>query len=96
MAKSNFIIKRLLESPNHPSLHVRVDTAFSDRVDLKEKLLEDDTLIEEEIDNMTPYDLLDHVLKWEGIIGYTSDIITWVLQAIGLGLQEDELKELGL
>lgn len=96
MANNNFIIKHLLESANHPSLSVRMDTAFSDRVDLKEKLMEDDTLTEEEIDNMTPFELLDHALQWEGIVGYTQDIMTWVLQAIGLGLQDDEIRELGL
>lgn len=97
MDKNNFLIKGFLESPNHPSLKVRMDNAESELVDFKSDLLSDtDDHTPEELDKMTPYELLDARLQWEGICGYTEDIMRWVIQVIGLGLEDHELRKLGL
>ena len=94
MDKNNFLIKGFLESPNHPSMEVRMANAESELVDFKSDLLPIYT--QEELDRMTPYELLDARLQSEGICGYTEDIMRWVIQVIGLGLENHELKKLGL
>ena len=94
MDKNNFLIKGFLESPNHPSMEVRMANAESELVDFKSDLLPIYT--QEELDRMTPYELLDARLQSEGICGYTEDIMRWVIQVIGLGLQDHELRKLGL
>lgn len=94
MDKNNFLIKGFLESPNHPSMGVRMANAESELVDFKSDLLPIYT--QEELDRMTPYELLDARLQSEGICGYTEDIMRWVIQVIGLGLEDHELRKLGL
>lgn len=94
MDKNNFLIKGFLESPNHPSMEVRMANAESELVDFKSDLLPIYT--QEELDRMTPYELLDARLQSEGICGYTEDIMRWVIQVIGLGLEGYELRKLGL
>lgn len=94
MDKNNFLIKGFLESPNHPSMEVRMANAESELVDFKSDLLPIYT--QEELDRMTPYELLNARLQSEGICGYTEDIMRWVIQVIGLGLQDHELRKLGL
>ena len=94
MDKNNFLIKGFLESPNHPSMEVRMANAESELVDFKSDLLPIYT--QEELDRMTPYELLDARLQSEGICGYTEDIMRWVIQVIGLGLPDHELRKLGL
>ena len=94
MDKNNFLIKGFLESPNHPSMEVRMANAESELVDFKSDLLPIYT--QEELDRMTPYELLNARLQSEGICGYTEDIMRWVIQVIGLGLEDHELRKLGL
>lgn len=94
MDKNNFLIKGFLESPNHPSIGVRMANAESELVDFKSDLLPIYT--QEELDKMTPYELLNARLQSEGIQGYTGDIMRWVIQVIGLGLENYELRKLGL
>ena len=94
MDKNNFLIKGFLESPNHPSIAVRMANAESELVDFKSDLLPIYT--QEELDRMTPYELLNARLQSEGIQGYTGDIMRWVIQVIGLGLENYELRKLGL
>ena len=45
-------------------------------------LEEDDTLMDAEIMEMSGEEIVDRYLTWNGIIGYTSDIIDVVSQAI--------------
>lgn len=94
MDKNNFLIKGFLESPNHPSIEVRMANAESELVDFKSDLLPIYT--QEELDKMTPYELLKARLQSEDIYGYTRDIMRWVIQVIGLGLEDHELRKLGL
>ena len=68
--------------------------AESELVDFKSDLLPIYT--QEELDRMTPYELLNAHLQSEGISGYTEDIMRWVIQVIGLGLEGHELRKLGL
>ena len=97
MDKNNFLIKGFLESPNHPSLKVRMDNAESEFIDFKNDLLSDtEDYAPEQLDKMTPLELLDARLQYEGIYGYTEDIMRWVIQVIGLGLEDHELRKLGL
>lgn len=97
MDKNNFLIKGFLESPNHPSLKVRMDCAESELIDFKSDLLRNsDDYTPEQLDKMTAFELLKVRLQDEGIYGYTQDIMKWVIQVIGLGLQYYELEKLGL
>ena len=98
MDKNNFLIKGFLESPNHPSMEVRMANAESELVDFKSDLLSDteDEYTSEDLDKMTPYELLDTRLQWEGVCGYTESIMRWVIQVIGLGLEDHEFRKLGL
>lgn len=68
--------------------------AESELVDFKSDLLSIYT--PEELDKMTPYELLDARLRSEEICGYTGDVMRWVIQVIGLGLEDHELRKLGL
>lgn len=94
MDKNNFLIKGFLKSPNHPSMEVRMANAESELADFKSDLLSIYT--PEELDRMTPYELLNARLQSEGIQGYTGDVMRWVIQVIGLGLEDHELRKLGL
>ena len=42
---------------------------------------ENDTSRDAEIESMSGYEILDHYLKWEGIIGYTDEILDVVIEA---------------
>lgn len=46
--------------------------------ELKELLLETEEYTQEQVDRMNSYELLDAILTWEGICGYTRTIINWV------------------
>lgn len=46
--------------------------------ELKELLLETGEYTQEQVDRMKSYELLNAILAWEGIFGYTRDIINWV------------------
>ena len=98
MDKNNFLIKGFLESPNHPSLKVRMDNAESEFIDFKNDLLSDveDHTVFNNQDNFTAFDWLDIRLREEGIIGYTAEIMHWVIQVIGLGLESHEIQRLGI
>ena len=43
--------------------------------ELKEYLVDEAEFSEEEVDNMSDYELFDSYLKWNGIIGWTYDIV---------------------
>ena len=43
--------------------------------ELKEYLVDEAKFSEEEVDNMSDYELFDSYLKWNGIIGWTYDIV---------------------
>ena len=49
--------------------------------ELKEYLVEEAEYSQEEVDNMYDYELVDNYLIYEGIIGYTQDIIDVVAAA---------------
>ena len=43
---------------------------------------------EEDVNSMSPYELIDAWLQWEGIIGYTDDILTLVSGLYNVDLNE--------
>ncbi len=49
--------------------------------ELKQELIDTEEFTREEVDKMSSYDLLDAILTWEGIQGYTRKIIGWVQAA---------------
>lgn len=53
------------------------------RIELKEYLVNEAEYETSEVAKMTGYELLDAWLTYNGIIGYTSDIIE-VLEAVGI------------
>ena len=46
---------------------------------------------EQEVMEMSNYELIDKWLTWEGIIGYTEDIISAVLDVHGVELNDEEI-----
>lgn len=51
--------------------------------ELKEYLVEEAEYSQEEVDNMSNYELVDNYLTYEGIAGYTRDILDVVAAAFG-------------
>lgn len=51
--------------------------------ELKEYLVEEAEYSQEEVDNMSNYELVDNYLTYEGIVGYTQDILDAVAAAFG-------------
>lgn len=49
-----------------------------DLQELKEELINTGDYTQEEVDQMDVYELFDNILNWNGIIGYTEDIISWI------------------
>lgn len=45
--------------------------------ELKQLLLETEEYTQQQVDSMTAYELLDAILAWEGIYGYTRKILKW-------------------
>ena len=41
------------------------------------ELAENDRSQDQKINEMSPYEVFDHCLHWEGIIGYTGTILSW-------------------
>lgn len=57
--------------------------------DIIATLIDDAEYDEQEVMNMTPYELIDKWLKWEGIIGYTEDILEAVSEVYDVELIDD-------
>ena len=51
--------------------------------ELKEYLVYEAEYSQEKVDNMSDYELVDNYLIYEGIIGYTQDILDVVAAAFG-------------
>lgn len=51
--------------------------------ELKEYLVYEAEYSQEEVDNISNYELVDNYLTYEGIIGYTQDILDAVAAAFG-------------
>ena len=51
--------------------------------ELKEYLVGEAEYSQEEVDNMSNYELVDNYLTYEGIAGYTQDILDVVAAAFG-------------
>lgn len=49
-----------------------------DLQELKEELINTGDYTQEKVDQMDAYELFDKILTWNGIIGYTEDIISWI------------------
>ena len=49
-----------------------------DLQELKEELINTGDYTQEQVDQMDAYELFDKILTWNGIIGYTDDIISWI------------------
>ncbi len=54
--------------------------------DLKNVLIDDCEYTPERVEDMTRYEMVDAWLKYNGIIGYTYDIITMLSNASGINL----------
>ena len=50
-----------------------------------------DTSEDQEILNMSKREFLDEWLDWEGIIGYTTQIMDMIYYAFGIDLESDEI-----
>lgn len=60
-----------------------------DRFEIIDYLLsESDDFTYSELFDMTPRELIDTYLTWNGIVGFTSDIIDVVLGALGIEVPE--------
>ena len=57
--------------------------------DIIATLIDDAEYDEQEVMNMTPYELIDKWLEWEGIIGYTEDILEAVSEVYDVELIDD-------
>ena len=57
--------------------------------ELKEYLVEEAEHSQEEVDNMSNFELVDAYLTWNGVIGFTEDIIDVVRHAFG-DMSDDE------
>lgn len=49
---------------------------------------EDDTSRDDEINNMLKKEVLARVLEWNGICGYTDDIIQWINDIYNINLED--------
>lgn len=56
---------------------------------LKQYLVDEAEYTKEAVDAMSPRDLIDAFLQWEGIIGYTSHIIHQIEAAYGITLSQN-------
>lgn len=57
------------------------------KADLKCYLIEEAEYKPSQVDNMDTYDMIDAYLRYEGIVGYTDDIIEVVEAATGKKLK---------
>lgn len=65
-----------------------------DLQELKEELINTGDYTKEKVDQMDAYELFDKILTWNGIIGYTEDIISWIQPLITeLALNHKNRKE---
>lgn len=55
---------------------------------LKNELIDYCEYTEEEVDEMNRYEMVDGWLKYNGIIGYTHDIITVLSNATGVDIEK--------
>lgn len=51
-------------------------------------LEEDDTRLDEEFNLMTPPEVLEEVLEWDGLIGYFCTIKKWIDDIYGFDIDE--------
>lgn len=66
-----------------------VDYDVMEELRQRRGLDEDDESEDEEILEMSGFEFLDEWLKWQGIIGYTGEIIEVIRMAYGIDLTED-------
>ena len=91
MANNLLLFETFQSEQEWPSPEERKDIAESQIEIIVEEIHENrDDLDIEAIRAMTPYQKIDTWLQWEGICGYTDDIIRLVAMTLGLGLTEDE------
>ena len=69
---SESVRRALNENFNASECGSKVEYIISDMID------DEYGYSEEQINSMSPYDILDAWLQWEGIQGYTDDILTLV------------------
>lgn len=60
--------------------------------DIISVLIDEAEYDEQEVMEMSNYELIDKWLTWEGIIGYTEDIISAVLDVHGVELNDEEIE----
>lgn len=66
---------------------ITIDDMFKPKVDeLKSELIDICEYTPERVEDMTRYEMVDAWLKYNGIIGYTDDIITMLSNASGINL----------
>lgn len=51
-------------------------------------LEEDDTSRDDEINAYTKLEMLDKMLKWEGILGYIDYIVSWINELFDVDLED--------
>lgn len=59
--------------------------------DIINVLIDEAEYDEQEVMEMSNYELIDKWLTWEGIIGYTEDIISAVLDVHGVELNDEDI-----
>lgn len=59
--------------------------------DIISVLIDEAKYDEQDVMEMSNYELIDKWLRWEGIIGYTEDIISAVLDVHGVELNDEEI-----
>ena len=55
---------------------------------IKSILINDAEYPEDMVNDMTPFELLDHWLEWEGICGYTEEILDTIENLYNVTLEE--------
>ena len=50
----------------------------------------DDTSRDEEIEAMSKQEVFDRVCNWDGLIGYSTTIKSWINQIYGINLDKEE------
>lgn len=92
------LIKHLLKTsdslmPQEEINEARIDTAIINLQEFREELVSECDYSPEQVAKMDGYELLNARLEWEGIHGFTPDIIQWVNKALGLGIGLDEIDD---
>lgn len=62
-----------------------------DRIQLKEYLIDEAEYSPEEVEEMTNTELIDNWLTYEGLIGYTSEILDTIEEVYNVKLKDNRI-----